>query len=43
MPLAVDANLFQIRLPPGTAPMILIGQAAFALSMAAGFVARVPW
>jgi drug/metabolite transporter (DMT)-like permease len=31
------------RLPSGTAPMILIGQAAFALSMAAGFVARVPW
>lgn len=43
MPLAVDANLFQIRLPPAAAPKIMIGQAAFALSMAAGLVARVLW
>ena len=39
MTLAGDANVFQTRLPPGTALMASIGLAAVAVSMAAVLVA----
>ena len=40
MTLAGDANLLQTRLPVGTAPMVSIGLAAVAVSMAVGLAAR---
>jgi len=40
MTLAGDANVFQTRLPLGTAPTASIGLAAVAVPMAAGLVAR---